>query len=575
MSKATNDELPHSAPLVEFLNTLPSPLTTTLAGLSPAIARTRHLLQILTWRASWQNCWLALALWWAVCLIPEIAVRYVLPLFVLFLFIRARLYPAPLSATPPVTEDTIQRAIADLTTIHALLPSLPSLRPTSAFLSPQAIPSPPVLIRVLALLLVPYLLLTHLIHLRVLLALAGTVVFTWRARWAALVRTALTRSAHLRWLTYRILARLTGFPLPLATRGRSPQSQADARIASATSSSKLLGKTTTSDPAQDFDGGLLPETSVRFLFTLYENQRWWMGLDWTAALLPGERPSWCSSSQQPAAPPSAFSLPAATTVYTPTPDGNPNKRVKRTARWRWEEPEWRVVVRKEGASGSVRVERPVPSAKEESVAAVGASRILKAAGKMRGGSLDASAAVAAGQGAKKEEKEGSKERESDEHRTDDDHEGDHTHGADGADEKEDEDEPCTDADGWMYADNKWEYTSSKGGMGKYTRYRRWTRVAVLTESIEIVGPGELGVQRDEPFSPSSSVSSNDSLPLVPKPVSPVLSTLPLSPRGVIENGNAPEGGSLSGHARTDSGSENTSKLAQRLKAAVKGAAGNG
>ena len=29
-----------------------------------------------------------------------------------------------------------------------------------------------------------------------------------------------------------------------------------------------------------------------FRFEIYENQRWWMGLDWTHALLPGERPTW-------------------------------------------------------------------------------------------------------------------------------------------------------------------------------------------------------------------------------------------------------------------------------------------
>lgn len=29
-----------------------------------------------------------------------------------------------------------------------------------------------------------------------------------------------------------------------------------------------------------------------YRFEIYENQRWWMGLDWTHALLPGERPTW-------------------------------------------------------------------------------------------------------------------------------------------------------------------------------------------------------------------------------------------------------------------------------------------
>ena len=33
-------------------------------------------------------------------------------------------------------------------------------------------------------------------------------------------------------------------------------------------------------------------------------------------------------------------------------------------------------------------------------------------------------------------------------------------------EPEEDEEPLTDPDGWVYADNKWEGGSSKGGMGK-------------------------------------------------------------------------------------------------------------
>ena len=34
------------------------------------------------------------------------------------------------------------------------------------------------------------------------------------------------------------------------------------------------------------------EEDVEVQFTVFENQRWWVGLDWTHALLPGERASW-------------------------------------------------------------------------------------------------------------------------------------------------------------------------------------------------------------------------------------------------------------------------------------------
>lgn len=33
-------------------------------------------------------------------------------------------------------------------------------------------------------------------------------------------------------------------------------------------------------------------TDLVFKFVLYENQRWWLGLDWTTNLFPNERPAW-------------------------------------------------------------------------------------------------------------------------------------------------------------------------------------------------------------------------------------------------------------------------------------------
>jgi len=200
-----------------------------------------------------------------------------------------------------------------------------------------------------------------------------------------------------------------------------------------------------------------------------------MGLDWTAALLPGERPSWCSASQQPISPPNAFNLPESTVVYLPDGKGG---RLKRTATWKWEEPEWRVLIHKEGSTVS-RVERPLP--KEDSP---NSSRLLKAAGRLREGSSHSS--------------------DSKQNPTADDNT------AEDLKDNPDE-EPFTDADGWVYGDNKWEGPSSKGGMGKYTRYRRWTRVAVVFEMVETVSAGDTGIHREEPPSPPL----DDQLPAAP------------------------------------------------------------
>jgi hypothetical protein len=67
-----------------------------------------------------------------------------------------------------------------------------------------------------------------------------------------------------------------------------------------------------------------------------------------------------------------------------------------------------------------------------------------------------------------------------------------------------EEELLTDVDGWVYGDNKWENQSHRGGLGKYTRYRRWTRIAVVFEEVESVPVGDLGIQKED----ASPLTSN-------------------------------------------------------------------
>ncbi|KAE9401584.1 hypothetical protein BT96DRAFT_956464 [Gymnopus androsaceus JB14] len=344
--------------LQEFLTSIPFPLTAVLIRLSPFISLIRNVVEILTWSRSSYDSWLTVA----ACV------------------------------------------ITDLTVIQSLLPNPnPTFRP--AFYT---------LIRVTLFLYAPYLSVTYLIPLRILIALAGTVALTWNSPWAFVLRNTLAKSAWVRWSAYYVWYKLSGQPRPSPTLSYSTLATSNA---------------------------VEPGSTLRFIFTIYESQRWWVGIDFSPALLPTERPSWSSANLQPVSPPNAYLR-----------DSN-GKRVKRTATWKWEEPEWKVLVRKEDGAVS-RVEKPMPSAKEENQ-----SLLMKAAGKMK--------EVNAGEG----ERQSSKKDE---------------------DESEEED-IATDVDGWVYGDNKWEGRSSKGGMGKYTRYRRWTRVAVVNEVVEIVEDGETGI----------------------------------------------------------------------------------
>ncbi|KAF8629270.1 hypothetical protein AX17_005849 [Amanita inopinata Kibby_2008] len=417
-----------SAPvLLNFLDNVPLPLTSVLVQLAPHISVARHIAEIVSWKAPWYNSWLVILLWWFICLVGEATLQYMIPLLLFLVVSIMEWTPPPRSSQPPVTELTLQTIVADLHVIQSLLPTLPSL-PQKAHMA-----------RVLALLYVPYLIVTHVLRVRILVGIIGTLFLTHRSPWSIVTRGILWRSAHLRWTLYYTWSYVIGQPIVHNV------SYPDAPSA-------------------------LPQpvSHLRFLFTIYENQRWWMGLDWTAALLPGERPSWCSASQQPVSPPNAFSLPRPTVVFVSDGKG---RRVKRTAVWKWEEPEWRVIVHRTDG-GISRVERPLSTGKEE-----GANRLLR--GKRRDSSGQASTSASTSVSVGKEIVDSPD---------------------DNGEDVEDmgTNDPTTDSDGWVYGDNKWENQNNKGGIGKYTRYRRWTRIAVVHENVEIVQDDFASVEQTDP-----------------------------------------------------------------------------
>lgn len=404
--------------------------------------------------------------------------RFFLPVAVLFVFaLRHYSSPGPPAPPPPATDAIIHALLDDLATIHAFLPDRPLPPPSLT------------LVRIAAFLYLPYLVLTYLVPLRVCIAVAGTLAITHRARWARNARAALARSAHLRWAFYRLYALFSGTPLSAPPTATPPPEYASRPASGATEYTNAQSHT------DDDPSAPRPSPPLRFLFTVYENQRWWVGLDWTAALLPGERPSWCSASQLPLPPPSTFSLPSPTTSFVPV---GKHGRAKRLARWTWEEPEWRVVVRKEGHDGLWRIEKTPPKDKDTPDDTGTAARMLRAARASGSGPTDSP--------------ERDKKPPSDQHVPDPSIIPAH------------EDDIVTDTEGWVYGDNKWEGASSKGGMGKYTRYRRWTRIAILTETVELVGPGEFGVLRDSgAFSTLSTSSGNTSSMVTAGFVSPTAS----------------------------------------------------
>jgi hypothetical protein len=125
--------------------------------------------------------------------------------------------------------------------------------------------------------------------LRHALLAAGTLALTWCAPWAALIRHALWRSATVRRSVLAVLRILSGEPRSAFGTGRVRQNvkhddDDDVPHAFRAATRQTAAEKGASDVTRHED--------VEYQFTIYENQRWWVGLDWTAALLPQERPAW-------------------------------------------------------------------------------------------------------------------------------------------------------------------------------------------------------------------------------------------------------------------------------------------
>ncbi|CAG8682324.1 7223_t:CDS:2, partial [Acaulospora colombiana] len=303
------------------------------------------------------------------------------------------------------TEDALTTSLSNLDAIHALRPDISFDDLVPATLTPQE------RLRMLGMLLPVYITLTFWIPFRVLVAITGAMLLTYRAPWAVTTRRILFRSAYVRAAWRYVVSWLSGTqPLPIFLSKPSPS-----------------GK----DAVKAADKGLAKSTSHAFLFTILENQRWWV-----ASTTKNPNPQGQQQQQQfvPVPPPATFPLPPTTSVVLPSSTGK--GFVRRTARWEWEEnSEWEVIVHKEGDTVK-KMRATVKSPTEEAK-----SGIL-------------------GKNADKLTLTQSPTNSSFHHPEDPSHPpGSQSSGTGG-------DHEFTDQEGWIYGDNKWENPAGKGGMGK-------------------------------------------------------------------------------------------------------------
>jgi len=325
----------------------PPQITRALAYSHPFIMPLNRLAGLLSWTTGdpWES-FLLVAAFWATCLYGDALTRYTAPLVVvmtLMLAMYVRRY-TQLSSTGWTGEKqkghkrgesessvSQHKSLEDIVETLRLFTSRcnilldPFLRMTD-FLSTQTTATAATTRPALTALFIRIVLVTPLWIIltlppwriittkRVILAI-GTTVLTWHSQPARVTRTIFWRSRTLR----RICSVLTGLDVTEYAEQRTRRS----------STAKGLKSKTPHEIAASLAAKNGHDAGIRLTFTLYENQRRWLGIGWTSSMLAYERAAWTDEHNNTTAPKEKFEL--------PTVEGGQSQ-------WKWVPgSEWHVV----------------------------------------------------------------------------------------------------------------------------------------------------------------------------------------------------------------------------------------
>lgn len=325
----------------------PPQITRVLAYSHPFLLPLNKVVGLLTWTTGdpWES-FLLLAGFWAVTLYGDAVMRWTGPIVVvlgLILGMYSRRY-SPLSSTGWTGEKGQKghkragsegstrhhKSLDEIVDILKLFTSRcnilldPLLRLTD-FLSTQRTATSATTRPALTTLFIRILLITpvwiiltlpplYIITTRRVILTVGTLVLSWHSRPARVSRTILWRSRTVRRISATITGLDLGEPEPTKINGAPalPPRKKNAQEIAAS----LAAKRRPDSPG------------IRFTFTLFENQRRWLGIGWTSSMLAYERASWTDEHLNPAPSKDHFELPEVEGGH---------------ARWRWiNGSEWRI-----------------------------------------------------------------------------------------------------------------------------------------------------------------------------------------------------------------------------------------
>ncbi|KAF9154442.1 peroxisome- protein [Linnemannia schmuckeri] len=361
---------------------VPASVTLLLSYTSPAIHAFHRLLQLLTWTSGRSvKSFLVLFAWWAICLGTESFIIFglhgVLILYTGRMWVKSRkankiaVDGMPQSPTTPLSgkfsfSSSIHSGRSNF--IHsptsARHPTTTQLEQAETLREIQEIldhwaawnrtldraetyfdwsdkTRTQLVLGLIILSYIPWLILTYFIPMRFIMVVVGTIVICWRAPWFAVLWAVTmklqTFSPLLQLIPYWPFRPETGSSYQVKRKfsvkdiisraiGQRKKNDADAY--------KTYKTSTGYDIEED-------HATMYYKFVLYENQRWWLGLEWTPMMLPNDRAPWTDDHLEPTQSKSAFQLPPPHVAHEAIP-GQPNKVLRKSQEWRWLDPSWRL-----------------------------------------------------------------------------------------------------------------------------------------------------------------------------------------------------------------------------------------
>ncbi|CAG8607581.1 1854_t:CDS:2 [Paraglomus occultum] len=303
---------------VDFANTnIPTSITWLLMYTSPFIHSLSYFLSLITWSTpnTSESC-LLLAAWWSVCLFPRQILVYGIHLLLLAWIGWHWLEKKKREKLGK--PDSILRAI-----------SQQDLNNTKIDWS-----DPVQTQRVMFGLLYSYpfwLAFNYFVSLTWTFIIIGTLALIWNSPWFRVIQHVSMQNVFIRGCVVFIVGFVwVGKFQPEGVRGFS--------VAALVRKAKDQQRRNVSKKTNGKDGSK-NSTEMVYSFVLYENQRWWLGLDWTTNLFPNERPAWSDEYNEATNNKDSFQLPPPDTSIT-VPQDNPNVMVRKTTEWRWVDPDW-------------------------------------------------------------------------------------------------------------------------------------------------------------------------------------------------------------------------------------------